>query len=84
LKLDRDAVEKLSGFSRFVAASEKPKHVEYPEGYFYVERTLVLLFGLVGSSFEDGFRASRLHRRESDAAELRRRTRVPSRMSPLA
>jgi hypothetical protein len=22
--------------------------VEYPEGYFYVERTLVLLFGLVG------------------------------------
>ena len=24
------------------------KHVEYPEGYFYVERTLVLLFGLIG------------------------------------
>jgi hypothetical protein len=23
------------------------KNVEYPEGYFYVERTLVLLFGLV-------------------------------------
>ncbi len=22
--------------------------MEYPEGYFYVERTLVLLFGLVG------------------------------------
>jgi hypothetical protein len=24
------------------------RHVEYPEGYFYIERTLVLLFGLVG------------------------------------
>jgi hypothetical protein len=24
------------------------KSVEYPEGYFYVERTLALLFGLVG------------------------------------
>jgi hypothetical protein len=24
------------------------KSVEYPDGYFYVERTLVLLFGLAG------------------------------------
>jgi hypothetical protein len=24
------------------------RSVEYPEGYFYVERTLALLFGLVG------------------------------------
>ncbi len=24
------------------------KSVEYPEGYFYVERTLALLFGLIG------------------------------------
>ncbi|HSU39760.1 MAG TPA: AarF/ABC1/UbiB kinase family protein, partial [Polyangiaceae bacterium] len=24
------------------------KSVEYPDGYFYVERTLILLFGLAG------------------------------------
>jgi predicted unusual protein kinase regulating ubiquinone biosynthesis (AarF/ABC1/UbiB family) len=48
-KLDRDAVEKLSGFQHVRGRlREIMKHVEYPEGYFYVERTLVLLFGLVG------------------------------------
>ena len=47
--LDRDAVEKLSGFQQVRGRlREIMKNVEYPEGYFYVERTLVLLFGLVG------------------------------------
>ena len=46
--LDRSQLEQLSGFQqlrgrlRQVAAS-----VSYPEGYFYVERTLALLFGVV-------------------------------------
>jgi ubiquinone biosynthesis protein len=47
-KLDRQTVEKLSGYrqirGRLRAVMES---VEYPEGYFYVERTLALLFGLV-------------------------------------
>jgi predicted unusual protein kinase regulating ubiquinone biosynthesis (AarF/ABC1/UbiB family) len=48
-KIDREAVEKLSGFQQVRGRlREIMKHVEYPEGYFYVERTLVLLFGLVG------------------------------------
>jgi predicted unusual protein kinase regulating ubiquinone biosynthesis (AarF/ABC1/UbiB family) len=47
--LDRNAVEKLAGFQQVRGRlREIMKHVEYPEGYFYVERTLVLLFGLVG------------------------------------
>lgn len=47
-KLDRDAVEKLSGFEQVRGRlREIMKNIEYPEGYFYVERTLVLLFGLV-------------------------------------
>lgn len=47
--LDRDAVEKLSGFEQVRGRlREIMKNIEYPEGYFYVERTLVLLFGLVG------------------------------------
>jgi predicted unusual protein kinase regulating ubiquinone biosynthesis (AarF/ABC1/UbiB family) len=46
--IDRDAVEKLSGFQQVRGRlREVMKNVEYPEGYFYVERTLVLLFGLV-------------------------------------
>ncbi len=48
-KLDREAVEKLSGFDQIRGKlREIMRNIEYPEGYFYVERTLVLLFGLVG------------------------------------
>lgn len=48
-RLDRDAVEKISGFEQVRGQlRDIMKSVEYPEGYFYVERTLVLLFGLVG------------------------------------
>ncbi|HEY2407988.1 MAG TPA: AarF/UbiB family protein [Polyangiaceae bacterium] len=48
-KLDRDAVEKLSGFQQTRGKLRAiMRSVEYPEGYFYVERTLALLFGLVG------------------------------------
>ena len=42
-KLDRRAVAQLRGRLR-----EVMKNVEYPEGFFYVERTIALLFGLVG------------------------------------
>ncbi len=48
-KLDRDTVEKLAGFEQTRGRlREIMRNIEYPEGYFYVERTLVLLFGLVG------------------------------------
>ena len=48
-KLDRETVEQLSGFQQVRGRlREVMRSVEYPEGYFYVERTLVLLFGLVG------------------------------------
>jgi predicted unusual protein kinase regulating ubiquinone biosynthesis (AarF/ABC1/UbiB family) len=48
-QLDREMVEKLSGYQQARGQlREIMKSVEYPEGYFYVERTLVLLFGLVG------------------------------------
>lgn len=48
-KLDREQVEKLSGFDQTRGKLRQVmKSVEYPEGYFYVERTLALLFGLVG------------------------------------
>jgi ubiquinone biosynthesis protein len=48
-KLDRETMEKLSGFEQVRGRlREIMSYVEYPEGYFYVERTLVLLFGLVG------------------------------------
>jgi ubiquinone biosynthesis protein len=47
-KLDRDAVEKLTGFRQLRGRlRDIMRSVEYPEGYFYVERTLALLFGLV-------------------------------------
>jgi len=47
--LNRGEIEKLSGFEQVRGRlREIMSHVEYPEGYFYVERTLVLLFGLVG------------------------------------
>jgi predicted unusual protein kinase regulating ubiquinone biosynthesis (AarF/ABC1/UbiB family) len=48
-RLDRAAIDKLSGAQQVRGRlRDIMKHVEYPEGYFYVERTLVLLFGLVG------------------------------------
>lgn len=48
-KLDREQMEKLSGYEQMRGQLRQVmKSVEYPEGYFYVERTLVLLFGLVG------------------------------------
>ncbi len=48
-KLDREQMEKLSGFEQTRGKLRQVmKSVEYPEGYFYVERTLALLFGLVG------------------------------------
>ncbi len=48
-QLDRETIEKLSGYEQVRGKlREIMKSVEYPEGYFYVERTLVLLFGLVG------------------------------------
>ncbi len=47
-KLDRQTMEKLSGFQQMRGRLRAVmKSVEYPEGYFYVERTLALLFGLV-------------------------------------
>jgi predicted unusual protein kinase regulating ubiquinone biosynthesis (AarF/ABC1/UbiB family) len=48
-RLDRDTVEKLSGYDQIRGKLRSVmRSVEYPEGYFYVERTLALLFGLVG------------------------------------
>jgi ubiquinone biosynthesis protein len=47
-KLDRQTVEKLSGYEQIRGRlRDVMKSVEYPEGYFYVERTMALLFGLV-------------------------------------
>ncbi len=48
-KLDRGQMEKLAGYDQMRGRLRQVmKSVEYPEGYFYVERTLALLFGLVG------------------------------------
>ncbi|HVU03229.1 MAG TPA: AarF/UbiB family protein [Polyangiaceae bacterium] len=48
-QIDRDAVEKIAGFEGIRGKlREIMTNIEYPEGYFYVERTIVLLFGLVG------------------------------------
>lgn len=48
-KLDREQMEKLSGYDQMRGKLRQVmKSVEYPEGYFYVERTLALLFGLIG------------------------------------
>jgi ubiquinone biosynthesis protein len=48
-RLDRAELEKLSGFRQVRGRLRQVmKSVEYPDGYFYVERTLVLLFGLAG------------------------------------
>jgi ubiquinone biosynthesis protein len=47
-KLDRQTMEKLSGYEQIRGRLRAVmKSVEYPEGYFYAERTLALLFGLV-------------------------------------
>jgi predicted unusual protein kinase regulating ubiquinone biosynthesis (AarF/ABC1/UbiB family) len=49
-RLDREAIEKLSGFQQVRGQLRAiMKSVEYPDGYFYVERTLALLFGLAGA-----------------------------------
>jgi predicted unusual protein kinase regulating ubiquinone biosynthesis (AarF/ABC1/UbiB family) len=48
-KIDRSMVEKLSGYQQVRGQLRAVmKSVEYPEGYFYIERTLALLFGLAG------------------------------------
>jgi ubiquinone biosynthesis protein len=42
-------VQKLSGYAHVRGRlREVMRSVEYPDGYFYLERTLALLFGLVG------------------------------------
>lgn len=47
-KIDRNVIEKLSGYQQTRGKLRQiMRSVEYPEGYFYVERTLALLFGLV-------------------------------------
>jgi predicted unusual protein kinase regulating ubiquinone biosynthesis (AarF/ABC1/UbiB family) len=46
---ERSDVQKLSGYSLLRGRlREVMKSVEYPDGYFYLERTMALLFGLVG------------------------------------
>ena len=53
-QLDRDTFEKLSGYEQIRGQlRDIMRSVEYPDGYFYVERTLVLLFGLVGQLAPD-------------------------------
>jgi len=48
-RMDGATVRKLSGFDQTRGKlREIMRHVYYPDGFFYVERTLVLLFGLVG------------------------------------
>jgi ubiquinone biosynthesis protein len=47
--LDRGELHKLSGYEQVRGRlREVMRSVEYPDGYFYLERTLALLFGLVG------------------------------------
>jgi predicted unusual protein kinase regulating ubiquinone biosynthesis (AarF/ABC1/UbiB family) len=46
---DRGELHKLSGYEHVRGRlREVMRSVEYPDGYFYLERTLALLFGLVG------------------------------------
>ena len=48
-RLDNDTMVKLSGFEHTRGKlRDIMKAVHYPDGFFYVERTLILLFGLVG------------------------------------
>jgi ubiquinone biosynthesis protein len=47
--LNREHFEKLGGYAALRGKlREVMRNVQYPPGYFYVERTLVLLFGLIG------------------------------------
>jgi predicted unusual protein kinase regulating ubiquinone biosynthesis (AarF/ABC1/UbiB family) len=69
-KIDRGQVEKLAGFQHVRGRlRDIMRHVEYPEGYFYVERTLVLSRG---SARAESWvtRGSRTHRGQSDASAL--------------
>jgi ubiquinone biosynthesis protein len=46
---DREDMRKMAGYPLLRGRlREVMKSVEYPEGFFYVERTVALLFGLVG------------------------------------
>lgn len=48
-RMDQATVRKLSGFDQTRGKiRELMRNVHYPDGFFYVERTLILLFGLVG------------------------------------
>jgi len=48
-RLDRSSVQKLTGYQQVRGQlREIMKNVQYPDGFFYVERTLLLLFGLIG------------------------------------
>jgi len=48
-RMDNETMRKLSGFDQTRGKIREIMHnVRYPEGFFYVERTLILLFGLVG------------------------------------
>ena len=48
-QLDQSTVLKLTGYDQTRGRiRELMSHIHYPDGFFYVERTLVLLFGLVG------------------------------------
>jgi ubiquinone biosynthesis protein len=47
--IDRAELQQLSGYALVRGRlREVMRSVEYPDGYFYLERTLALLFGLVG------------------------------------
>lgn len=47
--INRAELQKLSGYDQVRGRlREVMRSVEYPDGYFYLERTLALLFGLVG------------------------------------
>lgn len=47
--MNQETVRKLSGFDQTRGKiREIMRNVHYPDGFFYVERTLMLLFGLVG------------------------------------
>jgi predicted unusual protein kinase regulating ubiquinone biosynthesis (AarF/ABC1/UbiB family) len=59
-RIDRSTVQKLGMGGYSVVRGrlrEVMRSVEYPRGYFYVERTLVLLFGLVGQLSKAGLPA---------------------------
>ncbi len=48
-RIDGDTVKKLSGFDQTRGRiREIMRNIHYPDGFFYIERTLILLFGLVG------------------------------------